>query len=232
VPALASMQAHALLIAEQPEQARELLTALAKKQALAPVDRLHLGLAMLAGKGNNREALEHLEAAQQALGGHPRAQVGLAMALYRVDRTEEALAALEAARVGLGEAPEAFDEGLVERASKQMRTVQKAQQKRGGGKMRRGRLAREQWWGRRLRHRWRRRAGGAGQGEEERSQGQERRASGGSPRGEGREAEAAAGKGKGKGKATQGKADAVAQVKAIPVKAEVAAPVKAEWRRR
>jgi hypothetical protein len=62
-PALISMQAHALLIAEQPEQARELLQALAKRQTLAPIDQLHLGLALQAGKGHNRESLEHIEAA-------------------------------------------------------------------------------------------------------------------------------------------------------------------------
>ena len=129
-PALVSMQAHALLIADQPEQARELLQALAKRQELAPIDRLHLGLALQAGKGHNREALEHIESAAATLGRHPRAQVGLALALYRVDRTDEAMAALEAARAALGAEPDVFDEGLVERATKLMRTVQKAQQKR------------------------------------------------------------------------------------------------------
>lgn len=129
-PALVSMQAHALLIADQPEQARELLQALAKRQELAPIDRLHLGLALQAGKGHNREALEHIESVASTLGRHPRAQVGLALALYRVDRTDEAMAALESARAALGAEADVFDEGLVERATKLMRTVQKAQQKR------------------------------------------------------------------------------------------------------
>lgn len=129
-PALVSMQAHALLIADQPEQARELLQALAKRQELAPIDRLHLGLALQAGKGHNREALEHIESVASTLGRHPRAQVALALALYRVDRTDEAMAALESARAALGAEADVFDEGLVERATKLMRTVQKAQQKR------------------------------------------------------------------------------------------------------
>ncbi len=129
-PALVSAQAQALLIAEQPEQARELLQALAKKGPLSASDRLHLGLALLAGKGSGRDALEHVQAAAQTLGGHPRVLAGLALALHRADETSEALMMLQRAQDALGADPDPFDEGLVQRGVKLLRTVQKAQQKR------------------------------------------------------------------------------------------------------
>ena len=129
-PALVSAQAQALLIAEQPEQTRELLQALAKKGPLSASDRLHLGLALLAGKGSGRDALEHVQAAAQTLGGHPRVLAALALALHRADETSEALIMLQRAQDALGEEPDPFDEGLVQRGVKLLRTVQKAQQKR------------------------------------------------------------------------------------------------------
>ncbi|MBK9758203.1 MAG: hypothetical protein IPO88_32745 [Nannocystis sp.] len=129
-PALVSAQAQALLIAEQPEQARELLQALAKKRPLTASDRLHLGLALLAGKGNGREATEHVQAAAQTLGGHPRVLAALALALHRSDEVGEALVMLQRAQDALGDEPDPFDEALVQRGVKLMRTVQKAQQKR------------------------------------------------------------------------------------------------------
>ena len=129
-PALISAQAQALLIAEQPDQARDLLQALARRQALSPADHLHLGLALLAGKGHAREALEHVQAAHAGLGDHPRVQAALALALHRADEGEPALAALQRAQEGLGAEPDPFDEGLIQRGVKLLRTVQKAQQKR------------------------------------------------------------------------------------------------------
>jgi tetratricopeptide (TPR) repeat protein len=129
-PALVSAQAQALLIAEQPEQTRELLQALAKKGPLSASDRLHLGLALLAGKGSGRDALEHVQAAAQTLGGHPRVLAALALALHRADETSEALTMLQRAQDALGDEPDPFDEGLVQRGVKLLRTVQKAQQKR------------------------------------------------------------------------------------------------------
>ena len=125
-----SAQAQALLIAEQPEQARELLQALAKNGPLAASDRLHLGLALLAGKGSGRDALEHVQAAAQTLGGHPRVLAALALALHRADETSEALMMLQRAQDALGADPDPFDEALVQRGVKLLRTVQKAQQKR------------------------------------------------------------------------------------------------------
>jgi len=129
-PGLISAQAHALLIADQPEQTRELLTQLSKQHALSPTDHLHLGLALLAGKGRGPEALEHVRAAETGLGAHPRMLAALALALHRNDEALPALAALQQAQDALGSEPDPYDEALVQRGTKLLRTVQKAQQKR------------------------------------------------------------------------------------------------------
>ena len=129
-PGLISAQAHALLIADQPEQTRELLTQLSKQHPLSPTDHLHLGLALLAGKARGPEALEHVRAAETGLGAHPRMLAALALALHRNDEALPALAALQQAQDALGSEPDPYDEALVQRGTKLLRTVQKAQQKR------------------------------------------------------------------------------------------------------
>lgn len=129
-PALISAQAQALVIAEQPEQARELLQALGRRQALSAGDQLTLGLALLGGKGNGREALAHIQAAQAGLGDLPRVLAALALALHRADQAEAGLVALQQAQDSLGPDPDPFDEGLVQRGVKLLRTVQKAQERR------------------------------------------------------------------------------------------------------
>jgi hypothetical protein len=129
-PGLISAQAHALLLADQPEQTRELLQQLAKKHPLSATDHLHLGLAMLASKGRGPEALEHVRAAEAELAPHPRVLAAMALALHRNDEVVPALAALQRAQEALGSEPDPFDEALVQRGTKLLRTVQKAQQKR------------------------------------------------------------------------------------------------------
>jgi len=129
-PALVSAQAHALVLAEQPEQARELLQALGRRQALNAGDQLQLGLALLGGKGNGREALAHVQAAQAGLGDLPRVLAALALALHRADQPEAALVALKQAQDSLGPDPDPFDEALVQRGVKLLRAVQKAQERR------------------------------------------------------------------------------------------------------
>ena len=201
-PALVSAQAHALLLADQPEQARELLQQLARKHALSPTDHLHLGLALLAGKSRGPEALEHVRAAEAGLGAHPRVLAALALALYRNDEGLPALTALQQAQDALGAEPDPYDEALVQRATKLLRTIAegpakaRAQARRGtagadpdaGGPAGRGRC-RWRRWGRRSR---RSRCGCAGGGDEgqESAQGQEGGAQVGPARGEGREARA------------------------------------------
>ena len=129
-PGLISAQAHALLLADQPEQTRELLQQLAKKHPLSPTDHLHLGLAMLASKGRGPEALEQVRAAEAGLGPHPRVLAALALALHRNDEAVPALEALQRAQEALGSEADPFDEALIQRGTKLLRTVQKAQQKR------------------------------------------------------------------------------------------------------
>jgi hypothetical protein len=129
-PALISAQAQALVLAEQPEQARELLQRLGQRQALSAGDQLQLGLALLAGKGNGREILAHIHAAQAGLGDLPRVLAALALALHRADQAEAGLVALQRAQDSLGPEPDPFDEALVQRGVKLLRTVQKAHEKR------------------------------------------------------------------------------------------------------
>jgi len=129
-PALISAQAQALLLAEQPEQARELLQTLGRRQALSAGDQLTLGLALLGGKGNGREALAHIQAAQAGLGDLSRVLAALALALHRADQAEAGLVALQQAQDSLGADPDPFDEALVQRGVKLLRTAQKAQEKR------------------------------------------------------------------------------------------------------
>ncbi len=129
-PALISAQAQALVLAEQPEPARELLQKLGQRQALSAGDQLTLGLALLGGKGNGREALAHVQAAQAGLGDLPRVLAALALALHRADQAEAGLVALQRAQDLLGSDPDPFDEALVQRGVKLLRTVNKAQEKR------------------------------------------------------------------------------------------------------
>ena len=129
-PALISAQAQALLLADQPEQARELLVALGRRQALGAGDQLTLGLALLGGKGNGREALAHVQAAQAGLGDLPRVLAALALALHRADQAEAGLVALQQAQDSLGSEPDPFDEALIQRGVKLLRTAQKAQDRR------------------------------------------------------------------------------------------------------
>jgi len=129
-PALISAQAQALVIAEQPEQARELLQALGRRQALSAGDQLTLGLALLGHKSSGREALAHIQAAQAGLGDLPRVLAALALGLHRADQAEAGLVALQQAQDSLGPDPDPFDEALVQRGVKLMRNVQKAHDRR------------------------------------------------------------------------------------------------------
>ncbi|MFY0538116.1 hypothetical protein [Nannocystis pusilla] len=84
---IVSTQAHALLVADVPEQARDLLHALAKRQALGPWDQLHLAAAqLLAGKPRADEVRALLDAAQAALGATPRVLATRALLEQRAGR--------------------------------------------------------------------------------------------------------------------------------------------------
>jgi tetratricopeptide (TPR) repeat protein len=138
-PSLVSAQAQALLVAEAPEQARELLQLLARRGALGPWERLHLGIALLlGGKVRVEEAREHVDAAQQALGGYARVLAARAWLVQRAGEGEAAIEALQAAETALHGAPDKLGQGLVERARRLLRPALKAQEKRARKHDRRG----------------------------------------------------------------------------------------------
>ena len=128
---LLSAQAHAHLIAEAPEPAREVLAAVLKRQPLGPWDELHLGAALLlVGKVRAEEALRHIDAAQAALGATPRVLAARALAEQRAGDSDSALAALKAAEAGLLAEPDRLGQLLVDRARRLLRPAAKAQDKR------------------------------------------------------------------------------------------------------
>jgi len=130
-PVIVSTQAHALLIADAPEQARDLLHTLVKRQALGPWEQLHLAAAqLLAGKPRAEEVRAHLDAAQAALGGTPRVLATRALLEQRAGASEAALSALRGAEAGLEAQPDKLALALVERARRLLRPAVKASEKR------------------------------------------------------------------------------------------------------
>ncbi|MCY1067004.1 hypothetical protein OV090_19690 [Nannocystis sp. RBIL2] len=128
---IVSTQAHALLVADVPEQARDLLQALAKRQALGPWDQLHLAAAqLLAGKPRADEVRALLDAAQAALGATPRVLATRALLEQRAGASETALSALRGAEGGLEAGPDELAQALVERARRLLRPAAKASEKR------------------------------------------------------------------------------------------------------
>ncbi|MDC0722058.1 hypothetical protein [Nannocystis bainbridge] len=128
---IVSAQAHALLIADVPEQARDLLQAQAKRQALGPWDQLHLAAAqLLAGKPRADEVRALLDTAQAALGATPRVLATRALLEQRAGASEPALSALRGAEAGLEAGPDRLAEALVERARRMLRPAVKASEKR------------------------------------------------------------------------------------------------------
>lgn len=130
-PAIVSAQAHALLIAEAPEQARDLLQSLVKRQALGPWEALHLAAAqLLAGKPRADEVRAQLDAAQAAIGAGPRVLATRALLEQRAGESEPALSALRGAEAGLEASPDKLAELLIERARRLLRPAVKASEKR------------------------------------------------------------------------------------------------------
>ncbi|MCY1011942.1 hypothetical protein OV079_41650 [Nannocystis pusilla] len=128
---IVSAQAHALLVADVPEQARDLLQSQAKRQALGPWDLLHLAAAqLLAGKPRADEVRALLDAAQAALGATPRVLATRALLEQRAGASETALSALRGAEAGLEAGPDALAQALVERARRLLRPAAKASEKR------------------------------------------------------------------------------------------------------
>jgi hypothetical protein len=127
---LISAQAHALVLAGDRKEARELLVKLRKADALADLDHLNLGVVLLSEAGHNQEALGHLQQAREAFGDHPRTLAGLVLALQRCDKTDEAAALLVAAEAAVDAGDDQLAQDLLKRAKKGLRPLLKAKQKR------------------------------------------------------------------------------------------------------
>jgi hypothetical protein len=129
-PELLSAQAHALVIANDRKEAREVLAKLAKLERLSDLDHLNFGIVLLSESGHNKEALAHLEQARESFGSHPRVLAGLVLALQRCDQPEQAAALLDAAELAVADAGDQLAQDLLKRGKKGLRTFLKAKQKR------------------------------------------------------------------------------------------------------
>ncbi len=127
---LISARAHALVLAGDRKQARELLAKLRKADALSDLDHLNFGVVLLSEAGHNQEALGHLQQAREAFNDDPRVLAGLVLALQRCDRPEEAAALLGEAEAAVEASKDQLAQDLLKRAKKGLRPLLKAKQKR------------------------------------------------------------------------------------------------------
>ncbi len=126
---LISAEAHALMLAGDRRPARELLEKLDGLDALSPRDHLDLGLALLQEAGRNRDAIRHLERAQERLGEHPRVLAALALGKGKSGAEDEGWAHFQAAEAAVEEGDELTAE-LLKRARKALRDRIKREQKK------------------------------------------------------------------------------------------------------
>lgn len=128
--ALASAQAHAHVLAGDRKDARAVLATLEEKQQLGPRDRLDYGLVLLEETGRTAAARVHLEAAREALGGHPRVLAALALAYVRGDEGPRALEMLRTAEAAEDVGDDEIAVELIRRAKKAARPLIEAEEKR------------------------------------------------------------------------------------------------------
>jgi hypothetical protein len=126
---LISAQAHALVLAGDRKEARELLVKLRKGDALSDLDHLNYGVVLLSEAGHNQEALGQLQQAREAFGDHPRTLAGLVLALQRCDKQDEAAALLGEAEAAVEASADLIAQDLLKRAKKGLRPLLKAKQK-------------------------------------------------------------------------------------------------------
>ena len=82
---------HALVVAGNFADARELLQRLAKENMLVSRDQLDLGIVLLVeSQKKNKQALAYIEAARKTIGDHPRVLAAMALALQKTERIDEA----------------------------------------------------------------------------------------------------------------------------------------------
>ncbi len=129
---LVSAQAHALVVAGNFVDARELLQRLAKENMLVSRDQLDLGIVLLIeSQKKNKQALAYIEAARKTIGDHPRVLAALALALQKTERIDEASELLEQVQIiQQGADVDPVVEDLVKRARKGLQTFIEAQLRR------------------------------------------------------------------------------------------------------
>jgi tetratricopeptide (TPR) repeat protein len=128
---LISAQAHALVVAGERAEARELLQKLAKENLLGSRDQLDLGIVLLIETKKSKQALAYIEAARKTIGDHPRVLAAMALALQKTERIDEASELLEQVQIALqgGEADPVVAD-LVKRARKGLEAFIEAQLRR------------------------------------------------------------------------------------------------------
>lgn len=129
---LVSAQAHALVVAGNFTDARELLQRLAKENMLVSRDQLDLGIVLLVeSQKKNKQALAYIEAARKTIGDHPRVLAAMALALQKTERIDEASELLEQVQIiQQGADTDPVVEDLVKRARKGLQTFIEAQLRR------------------------------------------------------------------------------------------------------
>lgn len=129
---LVSAQAHALVVAGERAEARELLQRLAKENMLVSRDQLDLGIVLLVeSQKKNKQALAYIESARKTIGDHPRVLAALALALQKTERIDEASELLEQVQIiQQGADVDPVVEDLVMRARKGLQTFIEAQLRR------------------------------------------------------------------------------------------------------
>lgn len=129
---LVSAQAHALVVAGERAEARELLQRLAKENMLVSRDQLDLGIVLLVeSQKKNKQALAYIESARKTIGDHPRVLAALAFALQKTERIDEASELLEQVQIiQQGADVDPVVEDLVMRARKGLQTFIEAQLRR------------------------------------------------------------------------------------------------------
>ncbi len=128
-PQLLSAEAMAAMMGGDRKRALQLLRKLEHADQLRPRDHLHFGLMLLLDRGKPTSALEHLQAAREALGGYPRVLAGLALAYQRSGDPAEAAKLLESLDHDTV-ADDALALDLVKRAEKGLRSFLRARGKR------------------------------------------------------------------------------------------------------
>jgi hypothetical protein len=130
---LISAQAHALVLAGDRVEARDLLQRLAKENLASPRDLLDLGIVLLIETKKHKQAQTYIETARKTIGDHPRVMASLALALLKAERIDEASEILEQVQVVLsakGADVDPVADDVAKRVSKGLQAVIEAQLRR------------------------------------------------------------------------------------------------------